>query len=460
MHESKIELLEKTPVHKTILKLAIPTMLGMAIQLIYNMTDTYFIGKTGDPNLVAAISLAAPLFMAIQAIGNIFAIGTSSYISRKLGEKEYHEAKHASSVATYTAVGIGVFITALSLCFRKELLGMIGTSSATLEPTSEYLTVILTFSPMFILQMAISGLIRSEGATDKAMAGMFIGIGTNIVLDPIFILVLKMGTLGAAWATAIGNMVGLVYYFMYFLKGKTLISVKLKDFKPSKIIYWETFKIGVPSAAGSLVMSISMVLVNILASSYGDHVVAGNGIQMRVVGLVIMLAIGLAQGFQPFAGYNYGAKQYDRLKKGFKTTMLYGTLLSLFFTIVFILFGENLISLFINDEKTVSAGVAILKAFIWCVPFFGIQMTLMVTFQSTGKAMQAMIISLGRQCIVYLPLLFILNSLFGFSGFIYAQPLADIITTVVAIVMSISFLKEMNSLHQKEMNLTAQYAQS
>lgn len=458
MEQSRIDLMGKAPVKSAILKLAIPTMLAMAVQLIYNLTDTFFIGQTGDKNLVAAISIAGPIFMAIQAIGNIFANGSSSYISRMLGANDYKEAKRANAVAMYTAVGFGVVITVLLLTLKNPLLSIIGTDATTYVPTSEYLTILGSFSVALILQVSLAGLVRSEGATGKAMMGMVIGIGLNIVLDPIFILWMDMGTAGAAWATVIGNSMGALYYVLHFLSKKTMLSIKFKDFKPSKKIYGETFKIGIPSALSMAVMSVSFVLVNVLASGYGVYVVAGNGIEMRVGSMVITLVIGMTQGYQPFAGYNYGAKNYDRLKQGFKVTLMYSTVLSFFFTAVFILFGESLIGIFIDDAATVAAGTKILRAFTWGAPFFGIQMTMMVTFQATGKALKALVVSLGRQCIIYLPLLFTLNSLFGFDGFIYAQPIADILTTMVAVLLSLSFVKEMNSLHIAENKLATQSA--
>lgn len=455
MEQKRIRLMANAPVKSAILKLALPTMFGMAVQMIYNLTDAFFIGRTGDMNLVAAIALASPIFMITQAIGNIFAIGTGTYVSRTLGEKNYDEAKHASAFAVYTAVGIGLLVSLLFIIFRHPILGIIGTSPETYEPTSQYFSVISSFAIVMITVVTMMGLVRSEGATSKAMIGMVLGVGVNIVLDPIFILALNMGVSGAAWATAIGITVNLAYNIIHFVGKKTLLSILPSHFRASTKILKETMKIGLPSALSTAVMGISFVLVNILAKQYGDHVVAGNGIQMRVNSMLIMLMIGLVQGFMPFAGYNYGAKQYDRLKQGFKTTLLYGTILSVFFTIIFILFNEPLISMFMketdeNAAATIAAGAKILRAFVWCAPFFGIQFTMMVTFQATGKALKAMVVSLGRQCLVYLPLLFILNAQFGFDGFIYAQPAADIITTIVAVLLSISFIKEMNALHNDE----------
>ena len=452
MDKSRIQLMETAPVKVAVIKLAIPTMVTMAVQFIYNLTDTFFIGQTGEPNMVAGISLAAPIFMLTQALGNVFAIGAASYISRKLGEREYAEARHTSTVAIYTATMLSLMAMAAFFIFMKPLLSIIGTSEATYAYTRDYLVIIAAFTPVPVLQVVLAGIVRSEGATQKAMQGMLIGIVTNIILDPIFILDwgLGLGTAGAAWATAIGNVFGVIVFIRHFLSKKTLLSIKPKDFKPSGTIYGQTFKIGIPSALSAMVMSVSFVLANVLASSYGDYIVAGNGIQMRVASLCFMMVMGLAQGYQPFAGYCYGAKKYDRLNTGFKLTMLYSTLLSIALMLIFLFFGKTLISLFIDDPLTVEAGARILRAFTICMPFFGLQMTIMVTFQATGKAVKAMVVSLGRQCLVYLPLLFSLNALYGFEGYIYAQPIADIVTTVIAFLLSLSFLKEIHAMHKKE----------
>lgn len=448
MEQKRLDIMEKMPVKSAIFNLAVPTMISMVVMMIYNITDTFFIGKTGDPNLVAAISLASPIPILIQAISNIFANGSGSYISRKLGEKDIMEAKRTNAVAVYTIIGIGFIFTILLLLFKNQLTRVLGTSEATYAPTLEYLTILSAVSIMPMLQVGLSGLIRSEGATTIAMNGMIIGVGLNIVLDPIFILGIDMGVTGAAYATAIGYFVGTLYYVSHFLSKKSVLSIELKYFVPSKKIYFETFKIGAPSALSMAVMSLCAVIVNVIAAKYGDYTVAGYGIYSRVINIVVMLALGLAQGFQPFAGYNYGAKKFDRLRQGFIITIIYNTILSLLFLVIFILFGDSIISVFINDSATVTVGTQMLKAFTWCVPLMGIQLTLLVTFQAIGKATEAMIVSLSRQCIIFLPLLFIMKSLFGFKGFIFAQPIADILTTVLAVFLSIPLIKQLNIMHE------------
>ena len=449
--QKNLEIMSKFPVNQAILKLALPTMFAMVVQLIYNITDTFFIGQTGDSNMVAAIALSMPVFMVIQAFGNIYANGSASYISRMLGEKQLDEAKRTSATAFYLAIITGVVLTAVFFIFVDGIVGIIGTSDATYQYTKNYLIIVFAFSIVMILQVSLSGLLRAEGATSKTMIGMFIGTAVNIVLDPVFIFTLNLGVAGAAWATVIGNAFGAVYYLLNLQKGKCLLSIAFRWFKPTKKVLSETFKIGVPSSVTQFVMSVSFVLVNVVAATYGDKVVAANGIEMRLTSMVVMLVIGLAQGFQPFAGYNYGAKQYDRLMKGYKITVLYGTILSLAFMTVFILLGRQIYAAFIQDDEVIGWGVRILSAFIWCTPCFGIQMTTMMTFQATGKALKSMFMGLGRQCILYLPLLFILNNAFGFNGFIFAQPIADILTTVLGIILSISFLKEIRLKHEQQM---------
>ncbi len=446
MDKRRLELMESAPVKSAILRLALPTMLGMAVQVIYNLTDTFFIGLLRNTDMLAAVTLATPLFMAIQSFGNIFAVGSASYISRKLGERDYAEAKHTNSVAFYTSVMVGVAVAVLMSVFSAPLVRLIGTSDDTFAPTLEYFRIIAACSVLPMLQVSLAGQVRSEGATAKSMIGIVIGVLSNIILDPIFIFGFGMGVAGAAWATVIGNALGAGYFILHFCSKKTLLSIRPRDFKPTARIFSESLKIGVPSAVSTMIMGFSMILANVFASRYGDAVVAGNGAQMRVHSVCIMLMIGMAQGYQPFAGYNYGARNYHRLIGGLKTTMLYNTALACFFTLMFALLGHSFVMAFTDDPPVIAAGTKILHAFCWGAPFIGMQMTLMTTFQATGRAVKAMLISLGRQCILYIPMLFILNRLFGFDGYIYAQPVADILTTAVAALLSVSFLKELRRL--------------
>jgi Na+-driven multidrug efflux pump len=201
-------------------------------------------------------------------------------------------------------------------------------------------------------------------------------------------------------------------------------------------MWFQVLSIGIPAGLSNIIMSVSNILGNRIAAGYGDFVIAGTGVQMRVSSLYFMLVFALVQGWQPFAGFNYGAKNYDRLRKGFKLTLVYATTLCIAGSFILRLAGDALIRFFINDGPTIEAGRAMMHTFVWGLPFIGSQITLMVTFQSFGKSIQAMIITLGRQLLFYVPLLYLLNHLFAFNGFIWAQPAADILTLGIAVVLS------------------------
>jgi putative MATE family efflux protein len=436
MKYTGIELMETAPVGTAIIRLALPMIAAMLAQAIYNMTDMFFIGQTGDPNMVASVSLVFPLFMISQALGNIFATGGSSYISRLLGAKKTDEAKHTSSVSFYCSFGIGFLLTIILWIFKIPILRLIGASDATFAYTNDYFSVNLFFVPIAAAGIVLGGLMRSEGATDKAMIAMLTGIVLNIMLDPIFILWLNMGTAGAAWATVTGQIVSFVYGVSYFLSNKTNLSLSPLDCKPKRNMLFQISSIGIPAGITSVIMSVSNILGNRIAAGYGDFVVAGIGVQMRIGSLYFMLVFALVQGWQPFAGFNYGAKNYDRLRKGFILTLVYTTSLCIAGSFILRFAGDAFIRFFINDGPTIEAGRAMMRTFVWGLPFIGSEITLMVSFQSFGKSVQAMIIIMGRQLLFYVPLLYLLNHLFAFNGFVWAQPTADILTMGIAVVLS------------------------
>jgi putative MATE family efflux protein len=433
---SGIELMETAPVGTAIIRLALPKIAAMLAQAVYNMTDMFFIGQTGDPNMVAAVSLAFPLFMLSQALGNLFATGSSSYISRMLGAKKIDEARVTASVSFYTALGVGLLVSMVLWIFKTPVLRLIGASPATFTYTDDYFSVVNIFMALAAGGTVLSGQMRSEGATHKAMTAMLIGIALNILLDPMLILWCNLGTAGAAWATVAGQAASFVYGVCYFRSKKTLLSVKPGDYKPNKTMMAQMLSIGIPAGLSNIIMSVSNILGNRIAVSYGDFVVAGIGVQMRIASLYFMLVFALTQGYQPFAGFNFGAKNYGRLRKGFKLTLLYATLVCITGSVILRLWGDRFIRFFINDAATIAAGTAMMHTFVWGLPFIGSQITLMVSFQSFGKSVQAMVITLGRQFLFYIPLLYLLNYLLGFNGFIWAQPAADMLTTGIALALS------------------------
>ena len=438
--------MEKESVGKALFYLAVPSVLAMLVQIVYGLTDAFFIGQLQDPNLMAAIALAMPFALLIQAVGNIFAIGGASYISRCLGQKKYKEAKHTSATCFYLSVFSGFLITAVFFIFPDGILKFLGNTQATHNAAKTYLEILISLSFVQVLQVTLSGLIRSEGATKQAMIGILIGTGLNMVLDALFILVLRWGVAGAAWGTVIGNAVGVLYYLYYFVGSKSLLSIRYQNAKPDKVMMREVSFIGLPAALNALIMSASHIITNHLAIGYGENVVAASGIMMRLVAVIFFLIMGLAQGYQPFAGYNFGAKNFVRLRQAFCDIV--GTCLILSFSMcaVFYFWGRDLFALFLNNEDVIEKGVIMLHAFLWAIPFFGIHFIICMTFQATGKALLAFILVGARQCFLFMPLIFLLNRLYGFKGFVYAQPVSDIITTVLACGLLVIFFYR---LHKK-----------
>lgn len=442
--DDRMLILESMPIRKAIWVLAIPTMLAMLIQVIYNMTDTFFIGKLNDPNMVAAIAISFPIFMIVQSFGNVFAIGGASLISRLLGSGKKEEANHAGAIAFWTAFAVCAIVAVVGLIFAKPILMFCGASENTIGYGIEYLRIMLIGGLFIGMQMAMGGLLRSEGATKESMIGMMTGSIVNIILDPIFILLLDMGVSGAAWATTIGNILAFLYFVMFYFRKKGIISISPKLFSFDKKIYGEILKIGIPASLGMILMSVGMAVSNVYAASFGDDIVAANGIVMRVSNIAIMLAMGLAQGCQPLMGYSYGAKKYDRLFETIKRSAVIGSIMCTAFGIVFFVFAEQWIRVFINDESVVKNGVLIMRILVFGMPFVGVQMILMTMFQSLGKTMESLVISLGRQGLFYIPALILFSNLWGLNGFVSALPSADVATTILSIVLFLLLRKKLH----------------
>jgi putative MATE family efflux protein len=431
-----LSLMESAPPGQAIIRMALPMMAAMIAQSIYNMTDMFFIGQTGNPDMVAAISLVFPLFMLSQAVGNIFATGASSYVSRMLGAKDSGAARRATSVSFWLSLATGFLLTVIMVIFKTPVLEMIGASAHTIADADSYFTVVALFMALAAAGTVFSGQMRSEGATNKAMILQMAGIVTNIILDPVLILWLDMGTAGAAWATVAGQAVSFAYGVWYFLSGKSSLSIGIREFRPDGGMMRGILSIGIPAGLANILMSASAIFANRIAAGYGDHVVAGSGVMMRICSLCFSLVFALGQGYQPFAGYNYGAKNFDRMRKGFLLTMLYSTIFCVAGCALFLLKGETLIRFFVNDAATIEAGAVMLRCFVLGLPFMGIQITFMMTFQAIGRAVESTVINMGRQLIFYLPMLFVLTKLFGFAGFVWVQPAADILSVLIALALS------------------------
>ena len=436
------QLFEDAPVSRAVAVMAIPTMISMLVVVIYNMADTFFIGQTGDPMQVAAVSLATPVFMVLMALGNLFGIGGSSAISRALGEKKTERARQISSFCCYGSLGLGICMSGLFLVGMDTILKMIGASENTIDYARNYLSYIALGGPFIMFGTAFGNILRGEGASKESMIGNMIGTITNIVLDPIMILVFKWGVAGAAIATVIGNMAASGFYLQYFLRKKSSLSIRLKDFRMGERIAVSVASIGIPASLNNILMSCANIVLNHVLASYGDTPVAAMGVAMKANMLVVLLQIGLCSGIQPLVGYNYSARNKKRLMKVFWFTgacaVIMGTLLTVFMVIA----REGIIQAFINDEAVVAYGIQMVIALQISGPAIGILFLCINTLQGMGKALPSLILTICRQGLVFIPLVFLLNGMFGLEGVIYAQPVADFVSILLASVLCMRILRK------------------
>lgn len=437
------KLFEEAPVPKAVALMAIPTMISMLVVVIYNMADTFFIGQTGDPMQVAAVSLATPVFMVFMALGNLFGIGGSSAISRALGEKKIERARQISSFCCYGSLGLGVIMALLFLIGMNGILKLIGASENTIGFAREYLTYIAFGGPFIMFGTAYGNILRGEGAAKESMIGNMIGTVTNIVLDPIMILMLNWGVAGAAIATVIGNIAASAFYLLYFLRGKSSLSIRLKDFHMGDRIALSVTAIGVPASLNNILMSCANIVLNQVLAGYGDTPVAAMGVASKANMLVVLLQIGLCAGIQPLIGYNYGARNKKRLMKVFRFTGLCAVVMGTVLTLFMVVARQTIIQVFINDADVVFYGIQMIIALQLSGPVIGILFLCINTIQGMGKALPSLILTVCRQGLVFIPLVFLLNSLFGLEGVIYAQPTADFVSIVLSVCICLSIFKKM-----------------
>jgi multidrug efflux pump len=447
-----IEIFEKVPVPKAVLKLAVPTVISMIVTVLYNMVDTFFVGQIGDPNQVAAVSIATPIFLLLMAAGNMFGIGGSTFLSRALGEKNYEKVKHISSFSFYGGIAAGVIGGAIFLLFADPILIASGASSNTLSYAHMYLVYIAWGAPFVVLSSAFSNLVRGEGAAKVSMNGMMIGTIANIILDPIFILpqfsfgfvhipLLNMGVGGAAIATVLGNILTVVYYLIYIISGKSLLSLHPSDFMIGTGILTGVIAIGLPASINNILMSTSNIILNKFIAAYGDIAVASMGIAMKANMLVAFVQLGLAMGSQPLIGYNYGAKNFTRMKAVMRFTMISNVIAGTILAIIYLIFTRQIVGSFINNEAVITQGIPMLRALMLSAPVLGIMFVFEFTFQALGKAVPTLILSISRQGFVFIPMLFAGRAIAGLNGIIFAQPIADVLAVFISLAMFMKIRK-------------------
>ena len=440
--ENALSTFNTMSVPQAVVRNVIPAMVAMLMVLVYNLADTFFIGQTHNAYQVAAVSLATPVFLIFMSVGTIFGIGGTSVISRAIGEGKEEYAKRVCSFCMWSCVVIGIALSLIFLIFMDDLLALIGASAETWDFTRSYLTIVSYCGPFALISNCYSNILRAEGQATKAMIGQVVGNLLNIILDPIMILGFGWNITGAAIATVIGNVAASGYYIFYFISGKSLLSVKIKDFSFKDKICSSVLIIGIPASLGSILMSISQIIMNGMMAGYGDMALAGIGVAMKVTMMTGMLAMGIGQGVQPLLGYCVGAKTWDRYKRILRFSLWFAFILGLVTTALCYLFSNQIISVFLTEKRAFDYALDFAGILLVTSSLFGVFYVLINALQAMGAATASLIISLSRQGIIYIPALFILNKILGVTGLVWAQPVADILSISIAVgLYAVTFKK-------------------
>ena len=429
------ELMARMKVSKAVATMAIPSVISSLVTVVYNMADTFFVGQTGDPLQVAAVSLTNPIFILFMAVANMFGMGGSAVASMALGEQNQKRMKQVSAFITYASLAVGILFALVLVGFMQPILSIFGANEETYALARGYVFHISYGAPFIIWSAAASFVVRSEGASKEAMIGSMIGTIANIVLDPVLISEFHLGAAGAAVATTLGNILASLYYLWYFVKKSNNFSIGIRNFTCRYGIFSGICSCGLPTAIFSTLMSVSTIVLNQILVAYGNAPVAAIGIVFKANMFITFLQMGLANGVQPLLGYNFGSGDKKRFQDIAAYTKKCCIVIGILATLLFFVFRRQIIGLFIQDEEVIMYGVRMLIAYMLSGPVIGILFMNMNCMQSVGKAFWATILSVLRQGVLLIPLLFLLNALGGLTGVIYGQALTDYIAVILSVLM-------------------------
>ena len=437
MHENKA-VFETMPVPRALAKLAVPTIISQLITMIYNLADTFFIGRTNDPDKVAAATLAFVLFFLLNAIANLFGVGGGSLISRLMGRQQHGEVKKVCAVSFYGTILVSLIYSLCIWLFMDPLLRLMGASDATIGYASGYLfwAVVVGAVPT-TLSMTLAHLLRSEGYAKQASLGLGMGGVINIVLDPLFMFVLMepgKEVTGAAIATMLSNVITLLYFLVLFLRmrGRSILSLSPRHLPAGLPYLGQVLMVGFPTALGNLLASLSNMAVNRLVANVGDVELAAIGIVKKIDMLPLNVGMGLCQGMMPLVSYNYASKNYLRMRSAAHYARMAGLIFAALCVISFELLADPIVRLFIDDQQTVELGRDFLRILCLATPLMFCNFSFVFTLQAVGKAPQSLLVSACRQGLIKLPLLFLMARFFGLTGVIWTQFVADAISLVIA----------------------------
>ena len=450
---NKMELLGNAPISKALLAMGIPTMLGMMVNAIYNLVDAYFVGGLGTSQM-GAISVVYPLGQIVVGLGLLFGNGSASYLSRLLGNRDQEQADRVASTALYSSVAVGAVLIIFSMIFLRPILRLLGATDSIMPYAMTYAGIYVVSCIFNVFNVTMNNIVTSEGAAKTTMFALMAGAVLNIGLDPVFIYTLDMGVAGAAIATAISQIVSTLIYLTFKKKKKSIYSFKMKNCTFTKEIMSEIFKIGIPTLVFQILTSLSISLVNTQAGPYGDSVIAGMGAVTRIVSMGSLIVFGFIKGFQPIAGYSYGAKKFDRLHKAIRISILWSTAFCVIYGLLLTIFSSRFIAQFTDgDLEMIRVGTQSLRINGLSFLLFGFYTVYSSLFLALGKGLEGFVLGACRQGICFVPVILILPVFWGINGILYVQPIADVLSAIITIFMALHLHKELALAKQKFITL-------
>jgi len=440
--EARFIRMTQEPVKRLILSMSVPTIISMMISSLYNMVDTYFVSKLGT-SATAAVGVTFSLMAIIQAVGFTFGMGAGSYISRLLGQKRNEEADRVAVTALLASAACGLVIMVFGLVFIDRLMYLLGATPTILPYARAYARYILIGAPYMTASFVMNNLLRSEGSAALSMVGIAAGAVINTALDPLFIFVLDMGTGGAALATIISQLVSFCILLWMLLGKRSNLTLRLRNFSFKWPIYREVLKMGSPSFFRQILASVASICLNAFAGPFGDFAIAAMSIVSRVMFFLLSFMLGFGQAFTPVAGYSYGARRFDRLWEAYWFCVCFGAGVVSFFGVFVFVFAPRIVSAFQPDDlDVVRTATLALRVQSVTLPLQAFVISSNMLFQATGKGLHAAVLSLCRQGLFFIPIIFLFSRYFGLFGVQISQMSSDVASFILAVPLALGFLKQ------------------
>lgn len=435
------ELFETKPIPGALAKMAIPTIVSQLITLIYNIADTWFIGQTNNPYMVAASSLVLTVFLMTSAIANLFGVGGGSLVVRLLGSKDEEEAKKVASLSLVLAAISALIFSAFCFLFMNPLLRLLGASDNTIGFAKQYLLLVVVIGGLpTILANTMSAMVRNIGYSKEAGFGLGMGGILNVILDPVFMFVIfpdGYEVAGAAAATMLSNIVTFIYFaFVYRkLKGETILSMPRRIEKVRRASWASLFSVGIPAAMSLFLFDLTNIVINRLAAGHGDIELAAIGIVLKAERLPLNIGIGICLGMTPLAAYNYASGNFKRMKAFFKASRIAGLVVSVLCVVFYRILASHIIGAFISDADTVRFGTEFLQSRCFATPFMFLSFHMVHFMQAVDRGSVSFWLAVIRQICLNIPILFFMNALFGMSGIVWTQLIADLINVIISYII-------------------------